>query len=119
MVEQIEILSRGGIYLAKLNPNKEDEIGKVRPVVILNSQTILDKKPPIIFVCPLSSQSHSEFNALHFELAPRDNLKAKSYALTEHCRSISLSRVIYPRLAQITNSELNSILHKLQFLLGI
>ncbi|MEA0971658.1 hypothetical protein Megvenef_01642 [Candidatus Megaera venefica] len=37
MVEQIEILTRAGIYLAKLNPAKDVEIGKVRPVIILNS----------------------------------------------------------------------------------
>lgn len=30
-------LTRGGIYLAKLNPAKKDEVGKIRPVVVLNS----------------------------------------------------------------------------------
>ena len=41
MVE-INIFQRGGIYLAKLNPTKYDEIGKLRPVVILTSQNILN-----------------------------------------------------------------------------
>ena len=36
MVGQIEILTRGGVYLGKLNPAKHAEIGKVRPVIILN-----------------------------------------------------------------------------------
>ena len=54
MVGQIEILTRGGVYLGKLNPAKHNEIGKVRPVIILNSQLILDSMPPIIFICPLS-----------------------------------------------------------------
>lgn len=119
MVEQLEILSRGGVYLAKLSPTKDAEVGKVRPIILLNSQAILNKKPPIIFVCPLSSKSYSEFSGLHFELAPRDSLKVRSYALLEHCRSISLGRVVYPRLAQVTDSELNGILHKLQILIGI
>ncbi len=68
MVGQIEILTRGGVYLGKLNPAKHDEIGKVRPVIILNSQLILDSMPPIIFICPLSSQSQKEFSNLHYEL---------------------------------------------------
>jgi mRNA interferase MazF len=119
MVEQTEIiLSRGGVYLAKLNPAKITEIGKVRPVIILNSQLILDSIPPVVFICPLSSQSHKEFSSLHFELCIRDNLKVKSYALIEHSRSISINRIIYPRLAQITFEEINKILHKLQRLVG-
>ena len=118
-MEQIEILSRGGVYLAKLNPAKQAEVGKVRPVVLLNSQVILDKKPPVVFICPLSSKSYSEFNGLHYELAPRDSLKVISYALLEHCRSISLNRLIHPRIAQVTNPELDLIFYKLQILLGI
>jgi mRNA interferase MazF len=119
MVEQKEILSRGGVYLAKLNPAKTMEIGKIRPVIILNSQEILNALPPIIFICPLSSQSQPEFSNLHFELIVRDNLKVKSYALIEHCRSITINRIIYPRLAQTTPSELKNILHKLQRLIGL
>ena len=65
MVEQ-EILNRGGIYLAKLDPTKKNEVGKIRPVIILNSQTILNTSPPIIFICPLSSKSQPEFSELHF-----------------------------------------------------
>lgn len=112
-------LTRGGIYLARLNPAKKDEVGKVRPVIILNSQEILNSSPPIIFICPLSSQSHPNFKALHVELDIRDNLKVKSYALVEHCRSITLNRIIHPRLAQITFAELNNVLHKLQLLIGL
>ncbi|MEA0971770.1 Type II toxin-antitoxin system PemK/MazF family toxin [Candidatus Megaera venefica] len=114
MVEQEKILTRGGIYLARLDPAKGEEIGKIRPIIILNSQVILNQIPPIIFICPLSSQSQPEFKHLHVELEVRDNLKVTSYALVEHCRSITINRVIHPRLAQTTSTELNSILHKLR-----
>ncbi|WPY01751.1 Type II toxin-antitoxin system PemK/MazF family toxin (plasmid) [Candidatus Trichorickettsia mobilis] len=114
-----QTLTRGGIYLAKLDPAKQDEVGKIRPIIILNSQTILNASPPIIFICPLSSQSKPEFSTLHIELEIRDNLQVKSYALVEHCRSITINRIIYPRLAQTTFSELNNILHKLQRLIGL
>src|SRR5580704_4286440 len=111
MVE--EILTQGGVYLARLDPAKGAEVGKIRPVVMLNSQAILDVVPPTIFICPLSSKSQPEFASLHVKLSPRDNLKATSYALVEHCRSISTRRIIYPRLAQLTDAELRLILHRL------
>lgn len=119
MVGQEEILTQGGVYLAKLDPAKAAEIGKIRPIVVLNAQAILDIIPPTIFICPLSSQSRPEFSSLHVRLAPRDNLKATSYALVEHCRSITIRRIIYPRLAQLTSSELLLVLHRLQKLVGL
>jgi mRNA interferase MazF len=120
MVDQeVEILTQGGIYLAKLDPVKAAEVGKIRPVVMLNAQEILDIVPPIVFVCPLSSQSQPGFSALHVRLPARDNLRAISYALPEHCRSIAMRRIIYPRLAQLTSAELLVILHRLQRLVGL
>lgn len=113
-MEQEKTLTRGGIYLARLDPAKGEEIGKIRPIIILNSQVILNDIPPIIFICPLSSQSQPEFRHLHIELEVRDNLKVTSYALVEHCRSITINRVIHPRIAQTTSIELNTILHKLR-----
>ena len=119
MVEQREILTRGGIYLARLDPAKAAEIGKIRPVILLNAQKILDIIPPLVFICPLSSQSLPEYNSLHVKLPPRDNLKVVSYALLEHCSSISTGRLIFPRLAQVADFELSVILHHLKRLVDL
>ena len=119
MVEQEVILTQGGVYIAKLDPAKAAEVGKIRPVVVLNAQAILDVIPPTVFICPLSSQSQPEFSSLHVKLPPRDNLKATSYALVEHCRSITIRRIVYPRLAQLTAAELRVILHRLQKLIDL
>lgn len=117
MVDKINLLTRGGVYLARLDPAKHVEVGKIRPVVLLTAQEILDVAPHA-FICPLSSQSSPEFSSLHVELPARDNLQVTSYALIEHCRSISLKRLINPRLAQLSTDEINLILHRLQRLLG-
>jgi mRNA interferase MazF len=118
-VVQEEILTQGGVYLAKLDPAKAAEVGKIRPVIILNAQIFLNIIPPTVFICPLSSQSKPEFNSLHVELIPRDNLQVISYALVEHCRSISIRRILYPRLAQLTITEVSIIAHRLQKLIGL
>lgn len=119
MVEKQEIITRGGIYLARLDPAKNHEVGKIRPVIILNSQAILNTFPPIIFICPLSSKSHQNFSNLHIEICARDQLEVSSYALVEHCRAITITRIIHPRLAQVTFVELSNILQCLQRLIGL
>ena len=39
-------LTRGGVYLARLDPARGAEVGKLRPVVILTAQALLDVNPP-------------------------------------------------------------------------
>jgi len=111
--------TRGGVYLARLDPAKGAEIGKLRPIVLLTDQDLLDVKPPHVFICPLSSRSEQAYQALHVKLSARDNLHAESYALAEHCRSISIRRMQPERLAQLDPDEINQIIHKLQRLIGI
>ncbi len=112
-------LSRGGVYLARLDPAKGAEVGKLRPVVVLTAQEILDVEPPFVFVCPLSSRSDPAYDALHVKLSPRMDLRVDSYALVEHCRTISIRRLRPARLAQLDPAEISAILHRLQRLLGM
>lgn len=107
------ILTQGGVYLAKLNPTKKGEAGKVWPIVVLTNQIILDSEPPIIFVCPLSSQSHKKFTSLHIEIPARDSLTVVSYALVEHCRAVSYQRISSHRLAQLQHREIKDIIQRL------
>ncbi len=111
--------TRGGVYLAHLDPAKGAEVGKLRPVVLLTDQDLLDVKPPHVFICPLSSRSEPAYQALHIKLSARDNLHVESYALAEHCRSISIRRMQPERLAQLDFDEVKQIIHKLQRLIGV
>lgn len=113
-MENLDVFTQGGVYLARLDPAKHVEVGKIRPVVILTGQFILDISPLSILVCPLSSQSYKGCGDLHVCLPPRDNLQKESYALIEHCRSISVKRLIDPRLARLTKTELTLIFSRLQ-----
>ena len=111
-------LTRGGVYLARLDPAKGAEVGKLRPVVVLTDQLLLDVKPAHVFVCPLSGRSNPDYQALHLYLPARDNLKVQSYALVEHCRAISILRLQSERLAKLEIDELNEIIRRLNRLVG-
>lgn len=104
----MERLSRGGVYLARLDPAQGAELGKLRPVAVLSAEEVLKVNSPLLFVCPLSSRSESDSNALHVTLPPRDALKVQCYALVEHCRAISHSRLLSHRIAQWTEQELTT-----------
>ena len=106
------------MYLARIDPAKGAEVGKLRPVVVLTAQSLLDVRPAHVFICPLSGRSDPAYQALHLSLAARDNLQVQSYALVEHCRAISIRRVQSERLAQLELDELNEIIRRLHRLVG-
>lgn len=114
----MEKLIRGGIYLVRLDPAKGAEIGKLRPVIVLTDQTLLNATPPLVFVCPLSSRSDPAFAALHLALPARDGIHRPSFALAEHCRAISRSRILSERLGQATDEELANLVHRLTLMVG-
>lgn len=111
-------LTRGGIYLARLDPARGAEVGKRRPIAILTAQRLLDIDPPVLFICPLSSRSDPAFAALHLTLPARDQLQIQSYALIEHCRAIARQRVLSERIAMLTQCEVDAILDRLARLVG-
>ena len=118
-MEKIKHFVQGGIYLAGLDPSKHEEIGKIRPVIVLVAQIILDIYPATVFVCPLSSKSYPACAHLHLLLQPRDNLHKTSYALLEHCRAVSSKRLFMPRLAQLTLEELTALFTRLRYMLDM
>lgn len=65
----MERLIHGGIYLARLDPAKGAEIGKLRPVALLSASEILEIDSPLLFVCPLSSRSEPGYASLQCRLA--------------------------------------------------
>ena len=112
-------LQRGGIYLARLDPAKGAEIGKLRPVIVLTDQHLLNIEPAHIFITPLSRRSNEAYASMHVALPARDNLHVQSFALVEHCRAISIKRIQSERLAQLHSGELGEIVHRLQRLIGL
>ena len=111
-------LTRGGVYLVRLDPVKGAEVGKLRPVVVLTDQTLLDVSPPHVFICPLSGRSDPDYQALHLSLPARDGLKVNSFALVEHCRAISIRRLQSERLAKLETDELKEMIRRLNRLVG-
>jgi mRNA interferase MazF len=115
-VDRITPLTQGGVYLARLDPAKHVEIGKIRPVIILTGQFILNIQQLSVLICPLSSRSYEGCSHLHVHLPPRDRLQKESFALVEHCRSVSIKRLSEPRLTQLTSDELALIFTRLRYM---
>lgn len=54
------IISRGGLYLADLNPRRGTEPGKVRPVLVIQTDLLNETEHPSTWVLPCTTRLTGE-----------------------------------------------------------
>ena len=104
-------LNRCDIVGINLNPKKGDEIGKIRPCIVISNDDenkILDT----IIVMPLSTHLIDDMSPYRLRIAKRGKLEKNSDILINHVRTISKKRVT-SKIAKITKDEYTLIIQNL------
>jgi mRNA interferase MazF len=105
---QKQVLQRGELWLADLEPTRGDEIKKHRPVVILGTKAIgLD----VSIVVPLTTWRTDFAKVWHIievQHSKQSGLSKQSAASCYHVRSLSNTRLL-KKLGAITEAELDEI----------
>ena len=83
------------IWMADLNPRLGTEAGKVRPVVIVQTNLINTAHPSTI-ICPITTQVQPQSNILRVHLSPNktNGLEKKSDIMVDQVRAIDNKRLI-------------------------
>ena len=81
------------IVLVNLYPKKGDEVGKIRPCIIL-SDSLDNKELDTLIVVPLSSTLIDDVYPYRVRLSRNENLHKASDVLANQLRTISKKRVI-------------------------
>lgn len=80
------------IWLANLNPGKGTELGKVRPVVIVQTD-LLNNLLGSTLICPITSQVNRELKILRVHIGKR-YLEKESDVLVDQLRAIDNRRLV-------------------------
>jgi len=98
------------IWIAKLDPSVGSEPGKMRPVVILQSNLLNQSGHESFIVCAISSQHREGVSLIRISIAPTPNngLLKKSYILCDQIRSIDQSRFI-GRVGNLDGEAINRL----------
>jgi mRNA interferase MazF len=80
------------IWLANLNPSKGNEPGKVRPVVIIQTDLLNDVHPTVV-ICPVTTQVQPDAEILRVHLSP-NQLEEPSDIMVDQIRAIDKKRLI-------------------------
>lgn len=103
------MVSKGEIWLVNLNPiKKNNEIGKVRPVIVYQNNELNHSDYPSTIIMPLSTHLVDDSQPIRYRLSKRDNLKKDSDVVITQIRAIDNDRFI-ENLGSLTNEELKDI----------
>jgi mRNA interferase MazF len=112
-------MKRGEIWVANLNPNKGGEIGKQRPVVILQEDLLTATGLATILIAPLTSQFRPAFAPLRIRVSARDRLIQDCFVMIEHLRALDRSRFGPGPLATLTAEEIAAVEKSLLAVMGM
>ena len=110
-------IKKGQVYLADLNPRVGTEPGKVRPVVVVQTN-LLNGLHPSTVICPVTTQVYSKAQFLRVHLrAGEGGLTEPSDVLVDQIRSIDNRRFV-KSTGKISNRNLQRLLQNLRTLIA-
>ena len=113
---------RGSIWLANLNPGRGAEPGKTRPVLIVQSQALLDADHPSTLIVPLTTRLADDAEPLRLRIPAQDQLMKDSDLLLDQLRAIDNKRLVEGPLLQCSAdfmARVDAALHEVLDLLPV
>jgi mRNA interferase MazF len=109
----------GEIWLANLNPGRGTEPGKIRPVLILQNQALLDAQHPSTLIIPLTTNLFDDAAPLRIRLKSEGLLEKDSDLLIDQLRAIDNRRLVQGPLLQLDDLTLSQINAAIREVLGL
>lgn len=113
------MIRRGEVWVARLNPNQGAEVGKVRPVVVIQADALTDAGLATVVVVPLTTQQRRGAEALRVGLRQRDRLLQDCWAMADQPRALDRRRLGEGPLTRLTTEELEALEQALRAALGL
>lgn len=101
-------LIRGGIYLANLNPGKSAEIGKIHPVLIIQSDVLNSIKHTTVNILPLTTHLKDD-TFLRVRVQKCDQLNQDSDVVCDYIRAIDICKITSEILTKISQRKMQRI----------
>jgi len=106
------------LWIADLNPRIGTETGKIRPVVIIQTD-LLNKAHPSTIVCPITTNVQTESDILRVYLTKGTaNVKEDCDIMIDQIRAIDNSRLMH-RIGQLDDPIKNKIKENIKIVLDL
>jgi mRNA interferase MazF len=110
--------NHGEIWLANLNPGRGTEPGKIRPVLILQNQALLDADHPSTLIVPLTTNLIDDAEPLRLRISAQGGLERDSDLLLDQLRAIDNRRLLQGPLLRLDHEFMGQVYRALGEVLG-
>jgi mRNA interferase MazF len=112
-------VKRGEVWVANLNPPRGREVGKIRPVLVIQADELTDAGTPMIVVLPLTTKVYPAFTLWRITVAARDRLDKDCQVIVDQPRSIDRARFGEGPLTVLTAEEMAKVEKSLLAVVGV
>lgn len=112
-------MKRGEIWVGNLNPSRGREIGKVRPVPVIQADELTQTGTPMIVVLPLTTQIYPGFKRWRISLQARERLLKPCQVITDQPRALDRDRFGEGPLATLTAEEMAAVEKSVRAVMGM
>lgn len=112
-------MRRGEIWVGNLNPSRGREIGKIRPVLIIQSDDLDESITPMVVILPLSTQIYPAFKRWRVTIPARSRLLKPCQVVTDQPRALDRDRFGEGPLATLTAEEMAAVEKSLLAVMGL
>jgi mRNA interferase MazF len=112
----MKLIKQFDIWLANLNPAKGTEPGKIRPVVIIQSD-LLNAHHNSTVICPLTTKVQMQLSILRIHSTP-NQLDKPSDILVDQVRAIDNKRLI-EKAGELNKNQISNLKESLKIILDL
>lgn len=113
------MIRRGEIWVANLNPNRGREIGKIRPVLIIQADFLTEIGSPMIITLPLTTQVYPSFKRWRITIPARERLLKDCQVIVDQPRTVDRAAIGEGPLARLTPEEMTAVERSLMAVMGL
>ncbi|MCP5231044.1 MAG: type II toxin-antitoxin system PemK/MazF family toxin [Zoogloeaceae bacterium] len=112
-------MRRGEIWVGNLNPPRGREIGKTRPVLVIQAEALSAINTPMVVVLPLTTKVYPEFRHWRVAIPARDRLLKDCQVVTDQPRALDRNRLGDGPLTRLTDAEMAAVEKSLRAVMGL
>lgn len=101
--------NRGEVWLASLDPSHGTAPGKMRPVLVVQAQALLEAGHPSTLIIPLTTNVAPDAEPLRVRVPAFGRLRRNSDLLIDQLRAIDNRRLVQGPLARLSSSTMRAV----------
>lgn len=110
---------KGEVWLADLDPQRGTEPSKTRPVLIVQSQALLDATHPSTVIVPLTTNVVADTEPLRIRVPASDGMRRDSDLLIDQLRAIDNRRLIQGPLTRLSDPLMAKVAEAIREILDL